>query len=192
MAIRRSLPPTASDHPRRRRQVVNVPTHPERVNIHPADELAAMREEIKILQGRADELRDQLLAEGADLKGDQYTATIIPGTRETLDRKAIEEASARRPSRRSSRRPASRPSSWWRTEMPKREPHHLSRPVPAGLEGAGHHRETRRRRRPSTEKLMAKGLLPARGRHRSGLGHPQQRPRGLGPGAVRAGARRRA
>ena len=73
-------------------KVVNVPTHPEGVNIHPADELSAVREEIKILTNRADELRDQLLAEGADLKGDQYTAAIIPGVRETLDRKAITEA----------------------------------------------------------------------------------------------------
>jgi len=64
---------------------------PELVNIHPADELSACREEIKILQGRADELRDLLLKEGADLKGHTYTATIIPGTRETLDRKALEE-----------------------------------------------------------------------------------------------------
>lgn len=65
---------------------------PERPNIHPADELSAVREEIKILTGRADELRDQLLADGADLKGDQYTAYIVPGVRETLDRKAITEA----------------------------------------------------------------------------------------------------
>jgi len=72
-------------------KVVNAPTHPEGVNIHPADELSAVREEIKILQDRADELRDELLAEGADLRGDQYTANIIPGTRETLDRKALEE-----------------------------------------------------------------------------------------------------
>ncbi len=64
----------------------------ERPNIHPADELSATREEIKILEKRADELRDQLLAEGADLRGDQYTAAIIPGVRETLDRKAITEA----------------------------------------------------------------------------------------------------
>jgi len=63
----------------------------ELVNIHPADELSAVREEIKILQDRADELRDLLLKEGADLHGDQYTANIIPGTRETLDRKALEE-----------------------------------------------------------------------------------------------------
>ena len=61
-------------------------------NIHPADELAALREEIKQLTARADELRDKLLEDGADLKGDQYTASIIPGVRETLDRKAIEEA----------------------------------------------------------------------------------------------------
>ena len=31
-------------------------------------------------------------AEGADLKGDQYIANIVPGVRETLDRKAITEA----------------------------------------------------------------------------------------------------
>jgi hypothetical protein len=61
-------------------------------NIHPADELAAVREELKILEGRADELRAMLLAEGASLEGDQYTAAIIPGVRETLDRKAITEA----------------------------------------------------------------------------------------------------
>ena len=67
-------------------------TKPELTNIHPADELSAVREEIKILTGRADELRDQLLADGADLKGDQYTAYIVPGVRETLDRKAITEA----------------------------------------------------------------------------------------------------
>jgi hypothetical protein len=62
-------------------------------NIHPADELAAVREELKILEKRADELRDWLLqAQSADLQGDQYTANIIPGVRETLDRKAITEA----------------------------------------------------------------------------------------------------
>ena len=61
-------------------------------NVHPADELSGLREEIKIMQERADELRDQLLAEGADLKGDMYTAVIHPGVRETLDRKALTEA----------------------------------------------------------------------------------------------------
>lgn len=61
-------------------------------NVHPADELSAVREEIKILQEREQQLRQLLLAEGADLHGDQYTANIIPGVRETLDRKAITEA----------------------------------------------------------------------------------------------------
>jgi hypothetical protein len=61
-------------------------------NVHPADELAEVREKIKALTARADELRDKLLADGAHLQGDQYTATINPGVRETLDRKAIEEA----------------------------------------------------------------------------------------------------
>jgi hypothetical protein len=61
-------------------------------NIHPADELSAVREEIKMLQDRADALRELLLAAGADLKGDQYTAAITSGVRETLDRKAITEA----------------------------------------------------------------------------------------------------
>ena len=61
-------------------------------NIHPADELCAVREEIKQLQTRADELRDWLLKDGVNLVGDQYTANIVPGIRETLDRKAITEA----------------------------------------------------------------------------------------------------
>jgi hypothetical protein len=61
-------------------------------NIHPADELAAVREEQKILDKRVDELRELLLDESASLKGDQYTAVIVPGVRETLDRKAITEA----------------------------------------------------------------------------------------------------
>ena len=61
-------------------------------NVHPADELADVREEIKRLTVRAETLRDQLLAEGAELKGDQYTAVITPSVRESLDRAAITEA----------------------------------------------------------------------------------------------------
>jgi hypothetical protein len=72
--------------------IKSAKTPVELPNIHPADELSAVREEIKILEKRADQLRDQLLAEGADLHGDQYTAVIHPGSRETLDRKAITEA----------------------------------------------------------------------------------------------------
>jgi hypothetical protein len=61
-------------------------------NIHPADELSAVREEIAILEKRSDQLRELLLAEGADLKGESYTAYIQPNKRETLDKKAITEA----------------------------------------------------------------------------------------------------
>ena len=62
-------------------------------NIHPVDELADIREEIKYLQARADELREEVLVmEDADRKGDRYSAFITPGVRETLDRKALEEA----------------------------------------------------------------------------------------------------
>lgn len=67
-------------------------TEPVVKNIHPADELSAVREEIAILEKRGNELRDILMAEGADLHGDQYTAMIVPNKRETLDRKAITEA----------------------------------------------------------------------------------------------------
>jgi len=67
------------------------PVIPNR-NVHPADELAAMREEIALLTKRADELRDILLKEGADLVGHFHTAQIQPAQRETLDRKAITEA----------------------------------------------------------------------------------------------------
>ena len=65
---------------------------PELVNIHPADELAALREEIKILENRADVLKDKLKEDGADLHGDTYDAVILTKTRETLDRKALTEA----------------------------------------------------------------------------------------------------
>jgi dihydroorotase-like cyclic amidohydrolase len=65
---------------------------PKPTNVHPADELADVREEIKRLTVRAETLRDQLLIEGAELRGDQYTAVITPSVRESLDRKAITEA----------------------------------------------------------------------------------------------------
>jgi len=82
------MPKTLADRSRKNTPEARAAELP---NIHPADELSAVREEIKILTDRADELRDLLLKEGADLHGDQYTANIIPGTRETLDRKALEE-----------------------------------------------------------------------------------------------------
>jgi hypothetical protein len=65
------------------------PTEMTIPNIHPVDELAAIREEIKQMQGREDVLRAALLAEGADLDGKQYTAAVIPSTRETVDKNAL-------------------------------------------------------------------------------------------------------
>lgn len=62
------------------------------VNVHPADELSAIREEIAILEKRGNQLREILMQDGASLRGDQYTAVVKPQKRETLDRKAIEEA----------------------------------------------------------------------------------------------------
>ena len=59
------------------------------INIHPADELAALRDEIRQLQSREDELRAILLKDGADLNGDQYVASIHPSTRESVDRNAL-------------------------------------------------------------------------------------------------------
>jgi hypothetical protein len=61
-------------------------------NVHPADELCSLREQKAALEKRIDALRDQLLEEGADLVGDEVKAVIVPGVRETLDRKAITEA----------------------------------------------------------------------------------------------------
>ena len=66
-------------------------TPPLLTNVHPADELSAVREEIKILEGRADELRAALLQEGADLEGDSYVAQIITNKRETLDRQQLQQ-----------------------------------------------------------------------------------------------------
>lgn len=61
-------------------------------NIHPVDELAALREEIAQLQAQADSIRDGLLKDGADLKGDTHTARITDAKREVLDKKALIEA----------------------------------------------------------------------------------------------------
>lgn len=59
------------------------------INIHPADELAAIREELKQMKAREDELRDILMADDADMQGFQYLAVIIPSTRETVDKNAL-------------------------------------------------------------------------------------------------------
>lgn len=58
-------------------------------NIHPVDELAAIREEIKIMQDRESVLRTELLKEDADLHGKSYEAFIQPSNREVLDKNAL-------------------------------------------------------------------------------------------------------
>ena len=66
---------------------------PELPNIHPVDELHAVREEIAMLQARADEIREVLLAADTDtIRGDQHTARITETRREVLDKKALIEA----------------------------------------------------------------------------------------------------
>jgi hypothetical protein len=60
------------------------------LNIHPADELAAIREEIKILEEREKTLRDSLLnGTDADRDGKQYRAFIMSSVRESIDKPAI-------------------------------------------------------------------------------------------------------
>ena len=59
------------------------------INIHPVDELAGIREEIKQLQEREAEIRAGLLEFDADLQGRQYAAAILVTKRETLDKEAL-------------------------------------------------------------------------------------------------------
>lgn len=61
-------------------------------NVHPADELCELRAQKAALDKRIDALRDRLLEEGADLVGDEVRAVIVPGVRETLDKKALIDA----------------------------------------------------------------------------------------------------
>lgn len=58
-------------------------------NIHPADELAALREEIKQLQDRESYLRDYLLKNKEDRDGKQYLAVVTDSKRATIDKEAI-------------------------------------------------------------------------------------------------------
>ena len=68
------------------------PFAPELPNIHPADELSAVREEIKILQRPCQRAPRPTARRRRHPQGRSNTAVIFPGTRETLDRKAITEA----------------------------------------------------------------------------------------------------
>jgi hypothetical protein len=60
------------------------------INIHPADELAAIREEIKQLEEREKILKDALMnGTDADRDGKQYRAFIQASTRETVDKASL-------------------------------------------------------------------------------------------------------
>ena len=62
-------------------------------NIHPADEMQALRAQIKALQDRESQLRDVLLAANdAGREGAAYRAFVMVSTRETLDKNAITAA----------------------------------------------------------------------------------------------------
>jgi hypothetical protein len=58
-------------------------------NRHPADELADVRAEIKRLQLREAELRNILLAEGADRTGIQYKAVVLDTGQKHINTKAL-------------------------------------------------------------------------------------------------------
>jgi len=57
-------------------------------NRHPADELADVRDEIARLEWREAELRNVLLADGADRLGVEWEAAIRHGTNERIDVKS--------------------------------------------------------------------------------------------------------
>jgi hypothetical protein len=57
-------------------------------NRHPADALADVRAEIKQLQIREAELRNELLADGADRHGVQWEAVVRDRSQERIDAKA--------------------------------------------------------------------------------------------------------
>jgi cell pole-organizing protein PopZ len=70
-------------------------------NRHPVDQLAEVRAQIKALQSREDDLKEQVLTRLTDnpqrgetqtVDGDDFVAAVSCVERETLDRKAVERA----------------------------------------------------------------------------------------------------
>lgn len=60
-------------------------------NRHPADRLAEVRAAIRELQTEEQELRQALLAEDADLSGDEHYARLVTVETTRLDRKLLED-----------------------------------------------------------------------------------------------------
>ncbi len=61
-------------------------------NVHPADELAEIRAEIKALQVKEARMREKLLADRTDLVGDVYEATIEHQKTMRLDQEKLAKA----------------------------------------------------------------------------------------------------
>jgi hypothetical protein len=64
----------------------------DRRNISPADELGHIRDEIKRLKKREDELRAEMLAHGGAEAGAEYRVEVVEQQRRTLDRDALPKA----------------------------------------------------------------------------------------------------
>jgi hypothetical protein len=59
-------------------------------NRHPVDQLADVREQIKILKTKEQELRDKIVAK-ADFDGDENVARLVVTVTAALDRKKLEK-----------------------------------------------------------------------------------------------------
>lgn len=60
-------------------------------NRHPVDRLADLRATMKTLKAEEEDIRKTLLADGADLSGQEHYARITLTEQSKLDRKALEE-----------------------------------------------------------------------------------------------------
>ena len=61
-------------------------------NVHPADRLLELREQIKGLQAKADAERNYLIENQDDLIGDEVEAVVATSTRKMLNREKLEAA----------------------------------------------------------------------------------------------------
>ena len=58
-------------------------------NRHPVDELADIRAELKRLEAREAELKAVVMAEGCNLEGDEFEATVTRASAERVDTTAV-------------------------------------------------------------------------------------------------------
>lgn len=69
-----------------------LPVNYRQSNVHPADRLLELREQIKELQAKADATRNYLIENQDDLIGDGVEAVITTSTRKMLNREKLEAA----------------------------------------------------------------------------------------------------